>query len=195
MAIAKIGLNAVAREVFLRLPATSRRPEKEAAKIPIEPSGSAVLDCPAHDMVSLAGCLGDRQTRNRGGLASGRVPPVWRWKSRPRGGRPRITQELRGLIRRLAQENAGWGAPKIYGELQKLGFLLSERTVARYPRRPRVGGDAAKKWPAFLHNHREAIVASTSSPFRPRPSECCTSFWIAIRSSTPTLLLSWRRPD
>jgi transposase InsO family protein len=59
----------------------------------------------------------------------------------------------------LAQENTGWGAPKIHGELQKLGFVLSERTVARYLSRTRVPGDAAKRWLAFLHNHREAIVA------------------------------------
>ena len=45
----------------------------------------------------------------------------WRWKSRPRGGRPRITTEIRVLIRRLAQENPDWGAPRIHGELQKLG--------------------------------------------------------------------------
>ena len=56
----------------------------------------------------------------------------WRWKSRSRGGRPRITEEIRGLIRRLAQENSDWGAPKIHGELQKLGFVVSERSVARY---------------------------------------------------------------
>ena len=66
---------------------------------------------------------------------------------------------IRGLIRRLAQENSGWGAPKIHGELQKLGFVLSERTVARYLRRIERRGDPAKKWLAFLHNHREAIVA------------------------------------
>ena len=83
----------------------------------------------------------------------------WRWKSRPRGGRPRITPELRALIRRLAQENSDWGAPKIHGELLKLGFVLSERTVARYLSRTRRRGDAAKKWLAFLQNHREAIVA------------------------------------
>jgi putative transposase len=63
------------------------------------------------------------------------------------------------LIRRLAQENTGWGAPRIHGELQKLGFILSERTVARYLSRTPRSGDAAKKWLAFLHNHREAIVA------------------------------------
>jgi hypothetical protein len=83
----------------------------------------------------------------------------WRWKSRAPGGRPRITEEIRVLIRRLAQENSDWGAPKIHGELQKLGFALSERTVARYLRRIERRGDPAKKWFAFLHNHREAIVA------------------------------------
>ena len=83
----------------------------------------------------------------------------WRWKSRLRGGRPRITPELRALIRRLAQENISWGAPRIHGELQKLGFVLSERTVARYLSGTQRRGDLAKKWRAFLHNHREVIVA------------------------------------
>lgn len=83
----------------------------------------------------------------------------WRWRSRPRGGRPRISEELRGLIRRLAQENSDWGAPKIHGELQKLGFVVSERTIARYLRRIQRRGDPAKRWLAFLRNHREAIVA------------------------------------
>jgi putative transposase len=54
----------------------------------------------------------------------------WRWRSRRRSGRPRITPEIRGLIRRLAEENVDWGAPKIHGELQKLGFVVSERSVA-----------------------------------------------------------------
>jgi putative transposase len=83
----------------------------------------------------------------------------WHWKSRRRGGRPRITEEIRVLIRRLAQENSDWGAPKIHGELQKLGFMLSERTVARYLRWTQRRGDAGKKWLAFLRNHREALVA------------------------------------
>ena len=82
-----------------------------------------------------------------------------RWRSRPRGGRPRITEEIRALIRRLARENPDGGAPKIHGDLQKLGFALSERTVARYLRRIQLRGDAGKKWLAFLRNHREVIVA------------------------------------
>jgi len=83
----------------------------------------------------------------------------WRWRSRTRGGRPKITDEIRVLIHRMAEENAGWGAPKIHGELLKLGFAVSERTVARYLRRIRRRGDPGKKWLAFLNNHREVIVA------------------------------------
>jgi transposase InsO family protein len=83
----------------------------------------------------------------------------WRWRSRPSSGRPQIAEEVRLLIRRLAEENADWGAPKIHGELQKLGFVVSERSVARYLRRIRRRGDPGKHWLAFLQNHREAIVA------------------------------------
>jgi hypothetical protein len=66
----------------------------------------------------------------------------WRWRSRARSGRPKITAQIRELIRRLAQANADWGAPKIHAELVKLGFKVSERTVARYLRRVRRRGDA-----------------------------------------------------
>jgi putative transposase len=68
-------------------------------------------------------------------------------------------EEVRTLIKRVAAENPGWGAPRIHGELQKLGFVVSERTVARYLRRMRRAGDPAKQWLAFLQNHREAAVA------------------------------------
>jgi putative transposase len=83
----------------------------------------------------------------------------WWWLSRPRGGRPKLPEEVRQLIRRMAEENAGWGAPKIHGEILKLGFVVSERTVARYLRRIRRRGDPANRWLAFLQNHREVIVA------------------------------------
>jgi putative transposase len=84
----------------------------------------------------------------------------WRWRSRaPGGGRTRITLEIRELIQRMARENARWGAPRIHGELVKLGFLLSERSVSRYLRKVQRRGDPGKRWLAFLRNHREAIVA------------------------------------
>src|SRR6202045_234294 len=82
----------------------------------------------------------------------------WRWRSRQRGGRPRISEEIRTLIRRLAAENADWGAPRIHGELLKLGFDVSERSVARYLRRVRRRGDPRKRWQTFLANHREIIA-------------------------------------
>jgi putative transposase len=83
----------------------------------------------------------------------------WRWRSRPRIGRPKITKEVRDLIRRLADENPSWGAPKIHGELRKLGFEVSERTISRYLRRVLRRGDPSRSWLTFLRNHREAIVA------------------------------------
>jgi putative transposase len=83
----------------------------------------------------------------------------WRWRSRARGGRPKTTAEIRALIRRLAEENPTWGAPKVHGELQKLGLVVSERSVARYLRCVQRRGDPGKSWLTFLTNHREVIVA------------------------------------
>jgi hypothetical protein len=56
----------------------------------------------------------------------------WRWKSNSRGGRPRIEIELRALIRQMSTENQLWGAPRIHGELLKLGFSVAQSTVAKY---------------------------------------------------------------
>jgi len=83
----------------------------------------------------------------------------WRWRSRGRRGRPTISAEIRNLIGTMAVENVGWGAPKIHGELLKLGFMISECTVARYLRRLRRRGDPGQHWLTFLTNHREAIAA------------------------------------
>jgi len=56
-----------------------------------------------------------------------------------------MSEEIRTLIRTMAAENSGWGAPKIHGELLKLGFEVSERTVARYLRRVRYRGDCGSR--------------------------------------------------
>jgi len=83
----------------------------------------------------------------------------WRWKCRP--GRPRIPVELRALIRRMAQENPGWGEERIASELLvKLGIGVSPRTVRKYMPRPPAGqprGD--QRWSTFLKNHAQAILA------------------------------------
>ena len=79
---------------------------------------------------------------------------------RRRPGRPRIEAELRALIRRMATENPLWGAPRIHGELLKLGMVVSERTVSRYL--PNRGTAPSQTWRTFLANHFVAL-ASTSS--------------------------------
>ena len=85
----------------------------------------------------------------------------WTWISRAKGvgGRRRLSREVRALIFRMAAENPTWGAPRIHGELLKLGFVLSETTVSRWLRRIPRTPDYAKRWLTFLRNHREAIAA------------------------------------
>jgi hypothetical protein len=66
---------------------------------------------------------------------------------------------VRDWIGRLAKENPDWSSPKIHAELQKLGFTVAERTVARYLRRMVRRGDPDPRWLAFLRNHRAVIAA------------------------------------
>ena len=84
----------------------------------------------------------------------------WRFRSRSKNcGRPKITAEIRSAIKQMMEENATWGAPRIHGELLKLGFDVSERTVSRYLRRLSPSDQARKLWATFLRNHREVIAA------------------------------------
>jgi len=102
----------------------------------------------------------------------------WRWVARARrvGGRKRVSEEIRVLIFRMVAENPTWGAPRIHGELLKLGFNVSETTVSRWVRRVPRNPDPAKHWIAFLRNHREAIAAMDSSQSRRSPSVFCIAF-------------------
>jgi transposase InsO family protein len=81
----------------------------------------------------------------------------WRWKSNWRGGRPRIEMELRALIRQMSTENVLWGAPRIHGELLKLGFSVAQSTVAKYMVKRR--GPPSQGWRTFLRNHAPDIAA------------------------------------
>ena len=83
--------------------------------------------------------------------------PYWRWKSNSRGGRPRIEIELRALIRQMSTENQLWGAPRIHGELLKLGFSVAQSTVAKYMVKRR--GPPSQEWRTFLRNHAPDIAA------------------------------------
>src|SRR6476646_10519871 len=81
----------------------------------------------------------------------------WRWKSHPRGGRPQIEMDLRALIRRMSMENPLWGAPRIHGELLKLGFAVAQSSVAKYMVKRRE--PPSQGWRTFLRNHAPDIAA------------------------------------
>ena len=81
----------------------------------------------------------------------------WRWKSRGQPGRPRVSRELRELIQQMSKDNPLWGAPRIHGELLKLGFELAESTVSKYMTKHR--GPPSQTWRTFLRNHANAIAA------------------------------------
>lgn len=81
----------------------------------------------------------------------------WRWKSGKSPGRPPIDKELRDLISEMVRENSGWGAPRIHGELLKLGFDISEATVSAYmPKKKKLSNQT---WKTFLRNHFTETVS------------------------------------
>ncbi len=89
---------------------------------------------------------------------------LWRRKSRPGPGRPPLSAETVTLLRRMAAENALWGAERIRGELQKLGVRVAKRTIQAHlpvPRAPRPRGQA---WATFLKNHAADIWACDFLP-------------------------------
>ena len=81
----------------------------------------------------------------------------WRWKSRTRGGRPKLSPEIRQLIRDMSFANPLWGAPRIHGELLKLGIDVGQTSVAKYMARRR--GPPSQGWKTFIRNHADGIAA------------------------------------
>src|SRR5471030_1127933 len=81
----------------------------------------------------------------------------WRWKSRSRGGRPQIETHPRALIRQMSMENPLWCAPRIDGELLKLGFDVAQSSVSKYM--VKRGGPPSQGWRTFLRNHAPDIAA------------------------------------
>ena len=81
----------------------------------------------------------------------------WRWRSRRRCGRPTVSLEVRRLIREMSIVNPLWGAPRIHGELLKLGIDVGQTSVAKYMARRR--GPPSQGWNTFLRNHADGIAA------------------------------------
>jgi putative transposase len=82
----------------------------------------------------------------------------WTWKSRARDGRPPTNHDVRALIRKMSLANPRWGAPRIHGELLKLGINIGETTVAKYMTRPR--RSSSQTWKTFLKNHMQDLVST-----------------------------------
>src|SRR5436305_5347619 len=81
----------------------------------------------------------------------------WRWKSRRRAGRPQVSTEVRRLIRDMSLANPLWGAPRIHGELLKLGIDIGQTSVGKYMARRR--RPPSQGWKTFLLNHAEGIAS------------------------------------
>ena len=100
----------------------------------------------------------DRETRDCDLLAPSRFSLVLDLEGRHgRPGRPCVPNETRELIRRLSQDNVGWGAPRIHSELLKLGIQISESSVSKYMvRHPK---PPSQSWRTFLKNHATQLVS------------------------------------
>jgi putative transposase len=83
----------------------------------------------------------------------------WKWKSRPgKSGRKTISPDAIDLIRKMSRANPLWGAPRIHGELLKLGLHVAQRSVTKYMV-PRAGRPSSHSWKTFLHNHLSSMVS------------------------------------
>jgi transposase InsO family protein len=90
-------------------------------------------------------------------VASNGIPPVLALEVAFSGGRPKVSAEIRRLIREVSLANPLWGAPRIHGELLKLGIEVAQSTVAKYMARS--GRGRSQTWKTFLHNHAASIAA------------------------------------
>ena len=82
----------------------------------------------------------------------------WTWKSwRGKPGRPPVSREIRYLVRRMSLENTRWGAPRIHGELLKLGFSISQAAVSKYM--VRYPSPPSQSWRTFLTNHADCLAS------------------------------------
>jgi hypothetical protein len=135
--------------------------EREASSSPVFDSAQALLDRLTQTLVGMETIARAGHSENRGGVASCRLPAILEMviaNPLPRSRKP-VSREIRTLIVRMAAENPTWGAPRIHGELIKLGFCISEPTVSRWLRRVRRNPDPSQSWLTFLRNHRDAIAA------------------------------------
>jgi hypothetical protein len=100
----------------------------------------------------------------------------WTWRSRRHFGRPPVASDVRTLIRKMAHANPLWGAPRIHGELIKLGVDVSQATVAKYIGR-RDAPPPSQTWKTFLANHLQQIAAAD---FFVVPTATCRLLFVLV---------------
>jgi hypothetical protein len=99
----------------------------------------------------------------------------WTWKSRRRTGRPTVPADVRALIRKMSRANPLWGAPRIHGELLKLGIDVCQATVAKYMVRPR--RPPSQTWRTFLANQIGQVMAAD---FFVVPTATCRLLFVLV---------------
>jgi hypothetical protein len=99
----------------------------------------------------------------------------WQWKSRRRAGRPKVPLEVRQLIREMSLANPLWGAPRIHGELLKLGINVGQTSVAKYMARRR--RPPSQGWRTFLLNHADGIASIDLFMVPTISFDSCTGCW------------------
>src|SRR5262249_48808458 len=117
-----------------------------------------------------------RSARHDPAVASGRISGLLAQEISWSPRRPRVSRELRELIQRMSKENPLWGAPRIHGELLKLGFEIAESTVSKYMIRRR--GPPSQTWRTFLRNHAAAIAAIDLCAVPTLTFECLFAFLV-----------------
>jgi transposase InsO family protein len=138
-------------------PATACAEAVRASQAQVTHSRPADLRLAVPAVPVAARSCGHLPARDAGTLASEWLPPVLALEIRSRVGRPAIPAEIRNLVRAVSRDNPLWGAPRIHGELLKLGIDIAQSTVARYmPRRHR---PPSPSWRAFLRSHTAHIAA------------------------------------
>jgi hypothetical protein len=117
---------------------------------------------------------------------------LWRYRSsgRWRGGRPRVSSEVRNLIRQMTRENFLWGAPRIHGELLMLGFTVSQATVSRYL--PAPGRRPTQSWRSFLRNQASAFGHYSEGRSRGYASLHVQSYWAKLMRFTAARIAAVR---
>src|SRR5438874_7328280 len=140
-----------------RASAATRRVEGPRAAAAVYRDGPTVLGLPIESVEEVAGFAARGAAGDRRPVASAGISTLLGVEESTPIGSALVSTELRDLIRRMSAANPLWGAPRIHGELLKLGLVVSQATVSKYMLRPR--RPPSQAWRTFLKNHAKDLMA------------------------------------